>query len=98
ASAIRVQTALLAILTRYSTFGSQGRKPWRLCWTGLLGIRWFYSIADASELPDHPCSARLLRLLANSGTTFLVTNSLMKDQPDQSTLSMSNGPDGLIVS
>ena len=51
-----------------------------------------------SELPDHLPSAQLLRSFGNGWTAFLVTNSLVQDQPDQSTLSMCNGSDGLIVS
>jgi hypothetical protein len=41
---------------------------------------------------DHPLRARLLRLLADSVTTFFVTDCLMQDQPDQPTL--SNKPSG----
>ena len=75
----------------------QARKSLRLCMAGLR-MRWFDPIAKASELPDHSCRALLLRLLGDSWTPFFVTNSSVQDQPDQSTLSMGNGPDGLIVS
>jgi hypothetical protein len=75
----------------------QGRKSLRLC-LALLGIRLFDSIAEASELPDHLPSAQLLRSFGNRWAAFLVTDSLVQDQPDQSTLSMGNGSDGLIVS
>jgi hypothetical protein len=33
-------------------------------------------------------------LFGNRWTVFLVTGSLVQDQPDQSTLPMGNGPDG----
>jgi len=65
---------------------------------GLLRIRRFDSIAEASELPDHSPSAPLLRLFCDRWAPFLITDSLVQDQPDQSTLSMGDGPDGLIVS
>src|SRR5712671_7554208 len=75
----------------------QARKSLRLCLAGLR-IRCFDPIAKSSELPDHSCRALLLRLLGDSWAPFFVTNSLVQDQPDQSTLSMGNGPDGLIMS
>src|SRR5882724_3043228 len=75
----------------------QARKSLRLCLAGLR-IRCFDPIAKASELPDHSCRALLLRLLGDSWAPFFVTNSLVQDQPDQSTVSMGNGPDGLIMS
>jgi hypothetical protein len=37
-------------------------------------------------------------LFGNGWTVFLVTDSLVQDQPDQPTLSMGNGPDGLVMS
>ena len=75
----------------------QGRKSLRLCLAGLK-IRWFDPIAEASELPNHLPSAQLLRLFGDRWAPFFVTDSLVQDQPDQSTLSMGDGPDGLIVS
>ena len=72
-----------------SVFSCQGRKS---------RIRWFGPVAEASELPDRPCSACLLGLLADGGATFLATDSLVQDKPDQSTLSARDGPDRLIVS
>ena len=75
----------------------QGRKSLRLCLAGLR-IRRFDPIAEASELPDDSRSASLLRLFGDRWAPFFVTDSLVQDQPDQSTLSMGNGPDGLIMS
>ena len=49
-------------------------------------------------MPDHLPSAPLLRLFVDGGASFFVTDSLVQDQPDQATLSMGNGPDGLVVS
>jgi hypothetical protein len=40
----------------------------------------------------------LPRLFSDRWATLFVTDSLMQAQPDQSTLSMGNRPDGLIVS
>jgi hypothetical protein len=49
-------------------------------------------------LSNHSGRALLLGLLGDGWATFFVTNSLMQDQPDQSTLSMGNSPDRLLVS
>jgi hypothetical protein len=75
----------------------QGRKSLRLCLAGLK-IRWFDLIAEASELPNHLPSAKLLRSFGDRWAPFFVTNSLVQDQPNQPALSMGNGPDGLVVS
>ena len=74
----------------------QGRKSLRLC-LAWLRVRWFDPISEASELPNHLPSAQLLRSFGHGWAAFLVTDSLMQDQPDQSTLSMSDGSNGLIV-
>ena len=58
----------------------------------------FDPITEATELPDHSRGTVLLRLLGDSWAPFFVTNSLVQDQPDQSTLSMGNRPDGLVMS
>jgi hypothetical protein len=63
-----------------------------------LRILWFDPITQTSELPDHFGRAPLFRLFSNGWATFFVPDSLMQDQPNQLTLSMGNGPDGLIVS
>ena len=75
----------------------QGQKSLRLCLAGLR-IRWFDPIAEPSELPKHLPSAELLRSFGDRWAPFFVTDSLAQDQPDQSALSMGDGPDGLIVS
>jgi len=72
-----------------------GRKSLCLAW---LRVWWFDPIAEVAELPDHLPSAQLLRSFGDGGAAFLVTDSLVQDQPNQSTLSMCNGSDGLIVS
>jgi len=61
-------------------------------------IWWFDPITEASELPKHLPSAELLRSFGDRWAAFFVTDSLVQDQPDESTLSMGDGPDGLIVS
>jgi hypothetical protein len=48
-------------------------------------------------LPDHFGRAPLFRLFGDGWATFFVPDSLMQDRPNQLTLSMCNGPDGLIV-
>ena len=85
---------ILAVTRQPST---QGRKSLRLCLAGLSGRR-FDAVAELSELPDHLPSAPLLRFFGDHWAAFFVTNSLMQDEPDESTLSMGNGPNGLIVS
>ena len=75
----------------------QGRKSPRL-FLATLRIRWFDVIAEASELPNHSPSTQLLRSLGDRWATFLVTDSLVEDQPDEPTVPMGNGSDGLIVS
>ena len=55
----------------------QGRKSLYLCWTGVLRIRWFDPIAEASQLPDHSRGAPLLRLFGDGWAPFFVTDSLV---------------------
>jgi hypothetical protein len=69
----------------------------RLCLAGLR-IGRFDPIAEASELPDHSRGTPLLGLFGDCWSPFFVADSLVQDQADQPTLSMGNGPDGLIVS
>src|SRR5256884_9352832 len=76
---------------------TQPRKSLRLCLAGLR-IRCFDPIAEASQLSDHSRRSLLRRLLGDRGAAFFVTNPLMQDQPDKSTLSMGNGSDRLVVS
>src|SRR5882762_2907529 len=73
------------------------RKSLRLCLAGLR-IGWFDPVAEASQLADDSRCALLPRLFGDRWAPFFVTSSLVQDQPDQSTLSMGDGPDGLIMS
>src|SRR5208283_1830716 len=79
------------------TLLGQSRKSLRLCFVGLRN-RWIDPIAQTPELPDDSRRAPLFRLFGDGWAAFFVTDSLVQDQPDQPTLSMGNGPDGLIVS
>jgi hypothetical protein len=72
-------------------------KSLRLC-LAQLRIRRFDAIAEASELPDHSGGAPVLRLFGDGWAPFFVTNSLVQAQPYEPTLSMGNGPDGLVMS
>ena len=49
-------------------------------------------------MPDHSRSAALLRLFGDGWASFFVADSLVQDQPDQPTLSMSYRPDHFVVS
>ena len=64
----------------------QARKSLRLCLAGLR-VRWF-----DPKVPDYPPGAKSFRLFGDSWAPFLVSNSLMQDQPDQPTLSMGMAP------
>ena len=75
----------------------QTRKSLRLYLAGLR-FGWFDPVAETAELPNHSGCALLLRLFGDRWASFFVTNSLVQDQPDQSTLSMGDRPDGLVVS
>ena len=55
-------------------------------------------IAQISELPNHSPRALISGSFGDCWAAFFVTGSLMEDQPDQTTLSMRNDPDGLIMS
>ena len=63
-----------------------------------MRIDWFDAVAEAPELPDHSGSALLLRSFGDGWAAFLVADSLVQDQPDQPTLPMGNGSNGLIMS
>ena len=75
----------------------QGRKSPRL-FLARLRIRWCDVIAEAPELPNHSPRTQLLGSLGDRWATFLVTDSSVEDQPDEPTVPMGNGSDGLIVS
>jgi hypothetical protein len=80
------QSTVARYLPRSRKPPSQGRKSLRLCLSGVLRIRWFDPIAEASELPDHFPSAPLLRLFGDGWASLFVRNSLVQEQPDQATL------------
>jgi hypothetical protein len=77
---------------------NQGRKSLCMRCIGVLRIWWFDPVAEASELPKHLPRAELLRSFGDRRAPFLVTDSVVQDQPDQATLSTGNGPDSLIMS
>ena len=72
----------------------QGRKSLHLAGSR---VGWLDPISEPSELSNHPPCAELLRSFGGSWAPFFVADSLMQDQPDQSTQSMGDCPDGLIV-
>ena len=74
----------------------QARKSLRWCLAGLR-VGWFDPIAEVSELSEHSGRALLLRLFGDRWAPVFVSNALGQDQPDQATLSMRNGSDGLCV-
>jgi len=88
----------MPILGRFAVHSVQARKSWYLCGPGVFGNRCFDSVAEPSELSNHLCCVPLLRLLGNGWAPFFVPDSWVQDQPDQPALSVSDGPDGLIVS
>src|SRR5262252_5714340 len=65
-------------------------------WLGLRTRR-LNAITETSKLPNHLPRAQLLGAFGDCRSSLLVANSLVQDQPDQSTLSMSDGSNGLIV-
>ncbi len=75
----------------------QGGKSLRF-FVAELRIRRFDLITEISEWANHLPNAKLLRSFGDGWAPFFVTNALVQDQPNHSTLSMCDGPDGLIVS
>jgi len=76
----------------------QGRKSFRLPMGLGLRTRRFNAITEAPELSNHLPRAQLLGAFGDRRSAFLITNSLMQNQPDQPTLAMGNNSDRLIVS
>src|SRR5215472_266320 len=58
----------------------------------------FNSVAKGSECPDHSRSPSSLSLFTDSGTAFLIVNTVVQNDPDQLTEAMCNGSDGFVVS
>ena len=63
-----------------------------------LNTQRLYFIAEATKLPNHSCRAASLRFLAYGRASFLVTDPLVQNDPNQSTEPMRNCSDGLPVS
>jgi hypothetical protein len=57
-----------------------------------------YFITETTKLPNHSCSAASLRFLAYGRASFLVTDPLVQNDPNQSTKPMRDCSDGLPVS
>jgi hypothetical protein len=85
----------LAVAVRFSRHSKSKITTLALGWVEDSVVR---SDNQTSELPDHFGGAHLFRLSSDGWTTFFVPDSLMQDQPDQLTLPMGNGSDGLLVS
>ena len=49
-------------------------------------------------MPNHSPRALIFGSFGDCWAPFFVADSLMQDQPNQTTLSMRNDPDGLIMS
>src|SRR5438552_3652019 len=84
--------------TKAHASNQQGRKSLHSYWITRLRSCRLDPVAESSEFPDHSRRALLLRPFADGWAAFLVTDSLMQDQPDQATMSMGNHPDGLLMS
>ena len=63
-----------------------------------LNTQRLYFIAEATKFSNHACRASSLRLLAYGRASFLVTDPLVQNDPNQSTEPMRNCSDGLPVS
>jgi len=55
-------------------------------------------ISQLSKLPNRSPRALIPGSFVDCGAAFFVRGSLVQDQPDQTTLSMRNDPDSLIMS
>jgi hypothetical protein len=58
----------------------------------------FDPVAEKSEFSDHFRGAALPRVSAHRWAPFVVTDSLVQNQPDEPTKPIANCADGLIVS
>ncbi len=63
----------------------------------MLGIHWFDPITEASQFSDHSCSAPLPGLEIHGRPPFFVTDSLVQNLPNQTTLPMGNCSDRLLM-
>jgi hypothetical protein len=69
----------------------------RSCWIAQLNSR-FDPVAEESEFSDHFRGAALRRVSAHRWAPFVVTDSLVQNQPDEPTKPITNCANGLIVS
>src|SRR5215831_17006529 len=58
----------------------------------------FDTVTKVSKCPDHSGSAGSLGLFAYGGTTFLIANAVVQNDPDQLAEAIRNGPDRFVVS
>ena len=63
-----------------------------------LNTQRLYFIAQATKLPNHSRRAASLRFLAHGWASFLVTDPLVQNDPNQSTKPMRDCSDGFPVS
>src|SRR6266700_6320058 len=63
-----------------------------------LNAQRLYFVAHGTKLPNHSRCAALFRFMAHSRASFLVTDPLVQNDPNQSTKPMRNCSDGLPVS
>src|SRR5713101_4191793 len=68
----------------------------RSCWAQLNSR--FDPVTEETEISDHPSGAALPRVSAHRRAPFIVTDSLVQNQPDEPTKPIANCADGLIVS
>ncbi len=63
-----------------------------------LNAQRLYFVAQGTELPNHSRCAASLRFMTHGRTSFLVTDPLVQNDPNQSTKPMRDCSDGLPVS
>ena len=63
-----------------------------------FNTQWLYFIAEATKFPNHSCRAASLRFLAYGRASFLITDPLVQNDPNQSTEPMRNCSDSLPMS
>ena len=71
----------------------QGRKTTGSCWISGLNINLLNVIAKSLEFADHSGGASTLGLGTDGRSPFLVGDALVKNLPDQTAETVSDGPD-----